>query len=528
MVAFILLFTVFNHNPRASAAGTQLPFDDISDNFATEAIVHLTKLNLINGTGNRKFEPYKAISRAEFIALVDRLLAITPVSSAISPFSDVPKTAWYYEWVQPAVQLGIVQGTSPSRFEPDRSVTREEASVLMTRALKQKVGIPIDVDTLYLDQDLIEAWALPSVYHLHQLGLMEGASGNFRPQAPISRQEAAVLLNRVLTRSGWSEQIHATPAPKIQLGWQYGQTTKQFEQQITQSHVNTLSPRWFFLGKAGTVENQIDPSLLPWAHKLGKKVWAMVGNHSDQLLTHQMLSSTDQRKTFIQNLSDIVRNNGIDGLNIDFENVRPEDRNYFTLFVAELAKQLHAIRAVLSVNVSPDFGSDWTEVFDYAELEKYADYIVLMAYDEHWGGDAEAGSVSSLPWLQKGLETLMTQVPASKVILALPLYTRDWYSNATSMTSSAEWSLLQQNSLVQSHVIKPVWNDYLGQYYASYRSQNMQHQLWLEDGRSLTLKALLGEKNSIAGYGYWYMGGESIDIWASLRNVMKFSSYHFS
>jgi spore germination protein len=529
LVALILSLTFFIQQDRASAAVTRLPFDDMTQNYATEAIVNLTKLKLITGTGGRNFEPNKGITRAEFVALLDRLLGINPVSSAIPSFSDVPKTAWYYEWVQPAIQLAIVQGTSLTLFEPNRLVTREEAAVMMARALKQPLGTSSSgAELLYFDQDRIDSWALPSVNQLLHLGIMEGDNGNFRPNESITRQEAAVLMNRAWTHPNWSDQILAAPPSKIQLGWQYGQTTQQFEQQIAQSPVNTLSPRWFYLGKTGTVDDQADPSLLVWAHKQGKKVWAMVGNHSDQVLTHQMLSNSDQRQAFIMKLSDAIRHYGIDGLNIDFENMNPQDRDLFTAFITDLYKEMKTIPAVLSVNVSPDFGSDWTQVFDYNALGKTADYIVLMGYDEHWGGDSVTGSVSSLPWFRQGIETLLTQVPSNHIILALPLYTRDWMISATGKVSSTDWSLVEQNSAVNMNSLKPIWNDSLGQYYAQYNNQDTLNRLWLEDGRSLSLKAMLGETYSVAGNAYWYMGGESIDIWTSLRNAMKFSSYTFS
>jgi spore germination protein len=529
MAAFILCFTFSVQQHRASAAESILPFDDITQNYATEAIVNLTKLKLIAGTGGRNFEPNKAITRAEFVALLDRLLGITPVSSAIPSFSDVPKTAWYYEWVQTAIQLGIAQGTSPTLFEPNRLVTREEAAVMMARALKQPSGTsPSDAESLYLDQDRINSWASPSVYQLRHLGIMEGDNGNFRPEESMTRQEAAVLMYRAWTHPGWSEQIQSTPTPRIQLGWQYGQTNQQFERQVALSNVNTLSPRWFYLGKTGSVEDHADPSLLVWAHKQGKKVWAMVGNHSNQELTHQMLSSTDQRQAFIQKLSDIIRNYGIDGLNIDFENMSPQDRDSFTVFITDLSNAMKTIPAVLSVNVSPDFGSDWTDVFDYSALGKNADYIVLMGYDEHWGGDPAAGSVSSLPWLRQGIENLLAKVPSSKVILALPRYTRDWTISATGKISSTDWSLVQQNDAVSKNKLKTIWNESLGQYYTQFNDQAALNRLWLEDGRSLSLKAGIGETYSVAGYAYWYMGGESVDIWTSLRNVIKFGAYTFS
>lgn len=529
MVAFLLLASLTMPINRAAAAPNRLPFDDIRQNYATEAIINMTKINIITGKGKRAFEPDKPITRAEFVIMLDRLLGIEPVSSAVSAFADVPRTSWFYQWVQSAIQLNIVAGTSDTRFDPNRTVTREEAAVMIARALKQKVGSLSQVpDSLYQDQERIHSWALPSVYRLHTIGLMGGDKDSFRPLDSITRQDAAVLMNRAWTRSGWSDQIRSEPPSAIQLGWQYGQTTSQFEHQIALSNVNTLSPRWFFLGDSGTLENEADASLIVWAHKNGKKVWAMVGNHSDPVNTHEMLSDSSQRRALIQNLSALVKQYGLDGLNIDFEGMLPEDRGLFTAFATELHAALKCNSAVLSINVSPDFGTDWTEAFDYAALGNNAEYIVLMGYDEHWGGSQNAGSVSSLPWLEQGLEALLAKVSARKVILAVPLYTRKWAIDANGNVRSMEWSLVEQNAAVNAKKLKPVWNDRLGQYYAQFLEPSALNRIWMEDGRSLTRKMSLGALYPLAGYGYWYMGGESVEIWTSLRNALRFSSYTFS
>lgn len=91
------------------------------------------------------------------------------------------------------------------------------------------------------------------------------------------------------------------------------------------------------------------------------------------------------RNKLVNQLAEIVRQYGLQGLNIDFENVAPKDRQSFTAFITALAQKLHAQGAVLSVDVSPDLDTDWTDAFDYAALGKQADYMVMMGYDEHYG-----------------------------------------------------------------------------------------------------------------------------------------------
>jgi spore germination protein len=510
------------------AANFSLPFNDISRSYAKDAIVRLYQQHLIDGVGNRRFAPAKVVTRAEYITMLDRLFGIEPIVSAIPTFTDVSPQDWFYRWVQPSVQLGLAHGTSSATFEPNRGVTRQDAAVLLGAALKLSGdGDSSSAEVVYQDQSQISASALPVVLQLKKLAVMQGDGSKFRPAATVTRQEAAALMDRVLQHNGWAVQIRSKPAAKIQLGWQYGSTTTQFEQQVTQSDVNTLSPRWFFLNKSGTTQSTVDPSLVTWAHEHGKKVWAMAGNRSNDTLTHQILSDAGLRKSTITSLLAEVRKYRIDGVNVDFENVSPQDQEGLTAFIAELGQALHETGAVLSINVSPDLGTDWTKAFDYSALGDSADYMVLMGYDEHWGGSSVAGSVSSLPWLRNGLDSLLTHVPARKVILAMPLYTRDWATAEDGVVKSEDWDLVKQNETVSSLPLLPTWNPELGQYVFVYQKSTATHQLWLEDGRSLSAKMWLGEEKNVAGYAYWYMGGESPDIWISLRNLMRFSSYRF-
>lgn len=512
-------------NASAAAAAASLPFDDIAGSFAKNDILELVKEGVVNGTGNRKFEPKKNVTRAEFAAMADRLLKLAPVDADMPTFADVAAKSWYYGWVEAAVQLGIVEGKSAGKFEPSARITRQEAAVLIVRALKVDPGSDSGSSLNYADADRIAPWAAPYVQAAKTLGLMGGANGKFRPSDAMTREETAAVLDRVLKDKVWSRAIHATPNMGLQLGWQNGLTTSQFKEQVNNSTVNTLVPRWFFLEYGSVpVSNHADGSLSSWAKQNGKKVWAMLGNHSDSALTHQILSDENKRAAVIKKLTGYVKTYGLSGINVDFENVSPEDRLSLTAFVSELGTSLRAAGAVLSIDVSPDLGTDWTEAFDYEALGRYADYVVLMGYDEHWSSDPAAGSVSSFPWVQKALNRMLSVVPAKKTILALPFYTRDWTLSPTGVTSE-DLTLIQQGYRIRSVAYNRLWDEEIGQYVVRYSGQGIEHRIWVEDGRSLGLKTMMAAKRGIAGYAYWYMGAETDDIWPSLRNAVRYASY---
>lgn len=529
IVAAVVFLSLFSNNLRpASASGGATPFNDISGSFARQEIIDLYKKNIITGTSAYTFSPTKPISRAEFITILNRLLGLKSVNSLITPFTDVAKSAWYYGGVQAAVQLGLAEGVSSYSFAPGKKVTRQEAAVLIIRALKQSAADHNDT-AVFNDASLIAAWAEASVASAQRLGLVKGDdNGRFRPNAPISRQETAVIIHRVLQNKSWAAELNRKARSTIQLGWQYNQTTAQYEQTVLQSNVNTLSPRWYFLAESGAITDTTDYSLVTWAKKHNKAVWAMVGNRSDASLTHRILSNSSMRTTAINNLLAIVKKYSLDGLNIDFENVVPEDRASLTAFIKELSSKLHANGSTLAVNVSPDLGTDWTDAFNYYALGQSADYIILMGYDEHYNGSPEAGSNSSLPYVANGLNILLQEVPNEKVILGLPLYNKDWSVGTQGNIISTDFiSLLEQNNRILAHSARPIWDSKLGQYTVKYTKNGIAHYIWVEDGRSLSGKYELAIHESLAGFAYWYVGSEGSDIWASLSNAEKFYGYSF-
>lgn len=527
MVTFIGLL-LMNSLIEPSYTDKTVPFVDINNSFAYTEIINLHEQNIMNGTGTNTFSPTRSMTRAEWIAVMMRSFNLSPVSGGIPAFVDVPEQAWYYGSVQAATQLGLTKGTSSITFAPNASISRQEAATLLSRMLKVNVTVTAQgQSSSFLDNGLIASWALPYVSRIQQLGIMQGSQGLFRPNDDITRQEAAVMISRVLNNKAWANEIKGKATANIELGWQYSQTTNEYQSTVLKSNVNVISPRWYFL-ENGTISDRTDTSMLKWAKKNGKQVWALLGNNFNAEMTHQMLSDKQKSALVVNQLADIVIKYDLDGLNIDFENVMPEDRNGFTAFVAQLSNKLNRLGAVLAVDLSPELGTDWTAAFDSASLRRYADYIVLMAYEQYWSGSPTAGSVSSLSWVTSALDELLTKVPANQIIMALPLYSRDWTVGADGRTiSSVDVSLPEQNKLMHKYSIRTEWNEALGQYTGSYILNGVKHRLWFEDSRSLTMKYQMALDRNVAGFAYWYMGGASDDVWPSLANVGRYKGYEF-
>lgn len=533
LLVCIVFFSTGLSPVEAKQAPSQIVYHDISTSYAKEAILRLTKRNIVSGNGAGAFLPRDKVTRAEIATMMSRLLQMNPVDNDISAFRDVPKQAWYYGWVHAGTNLGIINGRSERTFKPLDPVTRQEAAVMMVRAMKVDASTGEEiVYRRYEDAAELAAWSRAEVGVATLHGWLQGSGGKFRPNDPITREEVAVLMDRILHDGNVidvldrvNDSAFANNASEIQMGWLYNGTTKQYISYAKTSGINTIVPRWYYIESTGNVSDETDLELVNWAHNNGRKVWAMLGNRSNAETTHKMLSDSTARRTVITKLAANAKKYKLDGINVDFENVIPEDRSYLTTFIQDLSTELHKQGAVISIDVSPDLGSDWTAAFDYKALGRYADYVVLMGYDEHWGGSPIAGSVSSLPWLTAAVDKLLTQVPASKSVIALPLYTREWRLNP--VVTSEDISLTQQGQRIRSSSTSLVWNHWLGQYEAGYVKGGTDRKIWTEDARSLSMKHnMLADRNP-AGYAYWYVGSETPDVWQATMNMERYKSYMF-
>ncbi|KIL34252.1 glycoside hydrolase [Cohnella kolymensis] len=518
---------IFSVNTAAAQSGNNAaPFVDISNSFAKQQIMDLYRNNIISGTSGRKFEPKKPVTRAEFMAMAIRILRLKPTANDLPSYTDVARNSWYYGDVQAASDLKLAYGKDSGKFRPLGRITRQETAVMIMRMLKQQDVGQTWRSVSYKDNGDIALWAAADVRKISTLGLMNGNAGNFRPKDSITRQEMAAVLDRILHNPRWSAELKKSPSAGIQLGWQYGSTTAQFIKQVSNSSINTLSPRYHYLQKDGSVSDSTDPALISWASSHGRKVWSMLGNRSNAELTHTILANDQKRSWVIKQLIGYVKKYRLHGINVDFENVQASDRSNLTAFIDELAAELHGVNAKLSVNVSPDLGTSWTAAFDYRALGDRADYIILMGYDEHWAGAPTAGSVSSLPWLEKAAEKLVAYVPRKKIILALPFYSREWIKDTGAY--SGDITLVRQGEIARNFNAVKEWNSGMGQYVLEYGKQGVNHRIWAEESRSLSLKAAMAADRGITGFAYWYPGAETKDVWTSLKNAVRYASYKFS
>lgn len=286
--------------------------------------------------------------------------------------------------------------------------------------------------------------------------------------------------------------------------------------------INVISPTWFYLNdNAGNLHNLASADYVSYCHQHNIEVWPTVNNlenkeaDSTYVLTH---SST--RHNLVNQIVSMAIQYNLDGINLDFEAMDgAKVQDAYIQFVRELSLKCANNGIVLSVdNYVP---TAYTAFYNRAEQANFADYVVIMGYDEHYAG-SEIGSVASIDWVTEGVENTLKEVPAEQVILGMPFYTRIWCSTPDNddsdteiiydITSSA-CSMSYANKVVESNNAEKQWIDSCGQYYAKYEVDDSIYEVWLEDTASAEQRLKLLDTYSLAGASFWKLGLESDEIW---------------
>lgn len=282
--------------------------------------------------------------------------------------------------------------------------------------------------------------------------------------------------------------------------------------------VNVISPTWFYLtDTSGNIASIASADYVSQAHEKGLQVWGLIDNFTQEVSTTETLSSTEARQNIISQLIQAAQDVGMDGINVDFESLSEDVGTHFLEFLRELSIECHKNNLVLSVdNPVPE---DFTSHYDRAEQGRVVDYVIIMGYDEHYVG-SEAGSVASLPWVEQGIQDTLDEVPAERVINAIPFYTRLWRITGGNVTSEAIGMDQAQQTIADNNV-ETYWDKTTSQNYGKYDIDNSTYQIWLEDAQSVAEKVKLVSKYDLAGVSAWKLGFENNGIWQVISDNLN-------
>lgn len=275
--------------------------------------------------------------------------------------------------------------------------------------------------------------------------------------------------------------------------------------------LNTVSPTWFSLSdNEGNFTSIASADYVTQAHQMGLEVWGLIDNFNDAVDSHEVLSSTTKRAHLIDGLIQAAEACGMDGINIDFEQIREETGEHFVQFIRELSIPCRANGIVLSVDNYVPIGN--TNHYGRREQGMVADYVIIMGYDEHWSGSEETGSVASIDFVETGIKKTLEEVPAEKIINAVPFYTRVWKTVGSEITSEAVGMGTAERFLA-NHGVSAQWDEATCQNYAAFEEGDALYQVWLEDEQSIQVKLNVMTNYGLAGVGAWKLGLDSPAVW---------------
>ena len=281
------------------------------------------------------------------------------------------------------------------------------------------------------------------------------------------------------------------------------------------SGVNVIAPTWFYLeSPEGDMSSVASDTYVATAHSRGLSVWT-VANDFDGAVnsskdTFSALSTYAGRSKIIDTIVSETVRVGADGINIDFEKVNADCAPYFQEFIRELSVSCRTQGLVLSIDA---YVPTYTKYLGRAELARTADYIVCMCYDEHTSGSETAGSVSSLPFVQKGIRDTLKEVPPEQTVIALPFFTRLWKVNENAAPTSSAMGMGEAAAWLSENAANVVWDEETGQNYAEAKGVDGTSEIWIEDAQSISEKMKEVMAAGCAGVAEWKLGLETQDIW---------------
>lgn len=395
-------------------------------------------------------------------------------------------------------------------------VSEQQGNIRLDASIKEPIVAQLAVDT--------EVAIIGEKGHWYRVMTEDGIFGY------IAKSD--IVLSGIYIHKSPEAEPHVAWKPlggKINLTWEqvHSKTPDPADIGSVQG-VNVLSPTWLHLKDAqGNVSGaKISPEYITWAHEQGIHIWALYSNQFDPDMTREFLKNPDARKQSIAQLLGYAKMHQFDGINIDFENVYYEDKDLLTQYVRELTPYLREQGLVVSIDVTILSQSpNWSMIYDRVAYADTVDYVMVMTYDEHWGASPVAGSVASLPWVERGLQGVLEQVPKDKLIMGVPFYTRIWKEEAqadgTVKVSSRAVSMNRAWESVEQNQAEVVYDDKTKQYYAEYYEGKDRYRIWLETVESMEERVKLVRKYDLAGIASWSRGFEQPEIWDAIETFLQ-------
>ncbi|SFD81922.1 Glycosyl hydrolases family 18 [Actinopolyspora alba] len=231
-----------------------------------------------------------------------------------------------------------------------------------------------------------------------------------------------------------------------------------------------------------------------------------------------ILHDPQRRRQHVREIVDLVLSNDYAGIDIDYEDLKAEDRDEFSTLVRELADALHAHDRTLSVAVfakASRRGYDERNVAqDYAAIGRAADQVRLMGYDRHWS-TSPPGPVAPVDWIRDVLDYARGTIPPEKIVLGIPLYGYDW---SQGKGQPVTWG--EATRIARRHDVRIRFDeDSRTPWFRYTDTDGTRHEVWFENAASSHAKLEVADRSGIGGVYLWMYGPADPATWPRLRQT---------
>lgn len=271
--------------------------------------------------------------------------------------------------------------------------------------------------------------------------------------------------------------------------------------------ITTLVPEWLQLTTDLTLKASTEKSIISEAKAKDIKILPLVNNYInnkwDGETLHRLFTTQEAEDLFIQNMLNYVKTNDFDGINIDFEEIYPEDKANFTDFMEKVYGAFHQQDLIVTMDVPPNDNR-----YDYASLAANVDRMIVMLYDQHHSM-SQQGPVASTDWVIENLNQL--QIPSEKLIVGLGSYGYDWEENSNNPANPMTFGDVMELGIGTNLQIH--WNKQAGNPYVRYKKNGKNHAVWFLDAATFYNQMKLANNSGSRGIAVWRLGSEDPSIW---------------
>lgn len=496
------------------------PFRDLGENdWAAEHVYTLAAVQAVDGYADGGFHPLAAMSREEFIKMMTAAArAETDPQLPKTVIADVTPERWSYPMITAALQRHWVDAMldSSGGFRPAEPIRREEVAYAMGAMLMDK--LPDAERKAWLDRGWrkeqgakafpdagrVDEALAPYVYYAVNQGMFEGSDRGLDPDSPLSRQEAAAVIDRLLHKEAEGKPLQVTGFYAVQ---SYGSIGSM-------PLLDRVSLGWWHLAYEGGGSARLDTSGDPFKFNLPNG-WEEVTAAADrssvakELLvfankTHRVeefLGDGAARKAFVDSLVSAANDPkfGFTGVCIDFEDLYgAERRDEFTRLITDIKSALGGKK--LTVAVPP---ITYYQGYDLKAIGERADRVILMAYN--FLSKPDRLPSSPLPLVAEAVQdTLEAGVPKEKLVLGIGKKTDQFIGQGGSTTYASPASAAVEDRLKKPGVQQSLAVPYLVKRIGY--TEGGTNELFYEDADSIDRKIWLARYYGLQGIALWYMG----------------------